>query len=318
MSAWVFGVLAAVTVVVVGALGLVLWMVLQNARQQTRLRARVAPTMTATGDAAGDADDGAASGGGLVEHVAKSGKVIEGWVDPENESAKLLLQAGYRGPQARIGWYAFQGAVPLVAGALVVAYWLLGADHPQKYLYLLMAGFVAFALSLLIPRWVLRSLSEGRRARIRGEVPLFVHLLILLFEAGLSTRQAIASLVREGGGVLPELGREFEIVLRSIDAGADTDSTLKALSDLLEVEELSSVLSVLRQVDRFGGEVREPLLETLAVLEERRSLTLREKVNHLSGRMTVVMVLFFFPALLIFVAGPAFMSIIKALGDVAG
>ena len=98
MSAWVFGVLAAVTVVVVGALGLVLWMVLQNARQQTRLRARVAPTMTATGDAAGDADDGAASGGGLVEHVAKSGKVIEGWVDPENESAKLLLQAGYRGP----------------------------------------------------------------------------------------------------------------------------------------------------------------------------------------------------------------------------
>ncbi|GEM_PF-284588 len=314
MSAWVFGVLAAVTVVVVGALGLVLWMVLQNARQQTRLRARVAPTMTATGDAA----DGAVSGGGLVEHVAKSGKVIEGWVDPENESAKLLLQAGYRSSQARIGWYAFQGAVPLVAGALVVAYWLLGPDHPQKYLYLLMAGFVAFALSLLIPRWVLRSLSEGRRARIRGEVPLFVHLLILLFEAGLSTRQAIASLVREGGGVLPELGREFEIVLRSIDAGADTDSTLKALSDLLEVEELSSVLSVLRQVDRFGGEVREPLLETLAVLEERRSLTLREKVNHLSGRMTVVMVLFFFPALLIFVAGPAFMSIIKALGDVAG
>ena len=130
--------------------------------------------------------------------------------------------------------------------------------------------------------------------------------------------RSIASLVQEGGGVLPELGREFAIVLRSIDAGADTDATLKALSDLLEVEELSSVLSVLRQVDRFGGEVREPLLETLAVLEERRSLTLREKVNHLSGRMTVVMVLFFFPALLIFVAGPAFMSIIKALGDVAG
>lgn len=86
----------------------------------------------------------------------------------------------------------------------------------------------------------------------------------------------------------------------------------------MDVEELSTVLAVLRQVDRFGGEVREPLLEALSVLEERRSLTLREKVNLLSGRMTVVMVLFFFPALLIFVAGPAFMSIIKALGDVAG
>lgn len=314
MSALIFGVLAAVTVLVIGALGLVLWMVLQSSRQQAHLRARISPTMTAV-EAAEEIDPGSAR---LIDRVAKSGKVIEGWVDPENESAKLLLQAGYRSQQARIGWYAFQGAVPLVGGALVIAYWLLGADHPQKYLYLLMAAFVAFAFSLLIPRWLLRSLSEGRRARLRAEVPLFVHLLILLFEAGLSTRQAIASLVREGGGVLPELGREFEILLRSIDAGADTDSTLKALGNLLEVEELSTVLSVLRQVDRFGGEIREPLLETLAVLEERRSLTLREKVNLLSGRMTVVMVMFFFPALLIFVAGPAFMSIIKALGDVAG
>ena len=107
--------------------------------------------------------------------------------------------------------------------------------------------------------------------------------------------------------------------LRSVeDAGADTDESLKALGKLMDVEELSTVLAVLRQVDRFGGEVREPLLEALSVLEERRSLTLREKVNLLSGRMTVVMVLFFFPALLVFVAGPAFVSIMKVLGDVGG
>jgi len=56
--------------------------------------------------------------------------------------------------------------------------------------------------------------------------------------------------------------------------------------------------------------------EGLSVLEERRGLDMREKVNLMSGRMTVVMVLFFFPALLIFVAGPAFMSILRALADV--
>lgn len=314
MSALIFGALATLTVLVIGALGLVLWMVLQGSRQRAHLRARVAPSMTAT------EMDGSANAApqGLIERVAKSGKAIEGWVDPENESARLMLQAGWRSAQAKVAWYSFQGAVPLVGILLVIAYWLLGGDHPQKYLYLLGGSFVAFAFSVLIPRWVLRGAAEGRRSRLRAEVPLFVHLLILLFEAGLSTRQAIASIVREGGGVLPELGREFEILLRSIDAGADTDESLKALGNLMEVEELSTILSVLRQVDRFGGEVREPLLEALTVLEERRSLTLREKVNLLSGRMTVVMVLFFFPALLIFVAGPAFMSIIKALGDVAG
>ncbi len=54
------------------------------------------------------------------------------------------------------------------------------------------------------------------------------------------------------------------------------------------------------------------------MIEERRSLDLRERVNVMSGRMTVVMVLFFFPALLIFVAGPAFVSVLRALGEISG
>jgi tight adherence protein C len=37
-----------------------------------------------------------------------------------------------------------------------------------------------------------------------------------------------------------------------------------------------------------------------------------------AGRMTVVMVLFFFPALLILVAGPAVLSILRAMAQVGG
>ena len=124
--------------------------------------------------------------------------------------------------------------------------------------------------------------------------------------------------MREGRGTLPELNRELAVVIRQLEAGADSAEVLRNLEEALEVSELSNVLAVLRQVDRYGGEVRGPLLEALEVLEERRSMTMREKVNHISGRMTVVMVLFFFPALLVFVAGPAFVSIMKVLGDVGG
>src|SRR3546814_12249478 len=88
--------------------------------------------------------------------------------------------------------------------------------------------------------------------------------------------------------------------------------------DVLEVEDLTTVLGVLRQVDRYGGELREPLLETMQIIEERRGFELREKVNLMTGRMTVVMVLFFFPALLIFIAGPVFMAIITAMDHVNG
>ena len=108
------------------------------------------------------------------------------------------------------------------------------------------------------------------------------------------------------------------MLLRQLEAGADTSVVLKSLGDAMDVGDLTTVLGVLRQIDRYGGEVREPLLETLKILEERRTMDMRERVNILSGRMTVVMVAFFFPALLIFVAGPAFLSIIRALAQVNG
>ncbi len=251
----------------------------------------------------------------LLQAMVRSGKSLESMVDEEGESARLLLQAGWRSASARIAWYTFQTVLPLVMAGLVLAFWLLGPAE-KKLMYTALSAFAAAALSFLVPRWVLRSAASSRQNRIKREVPLFIHLLAMLFDAGLSTRQAFASLVRDSRGVLPELGREFEILLRQIEAGSDMSESLKNLGDLLAVSDLVSVLGVLRQVDRYGGEIRQPLMEVLSVLEERRTLDAREKVNLISGRMTVVMVLFFFPALMIFVAGPAFSSIIKALGDV--
>ncbi len=253
---------------------------------------------------------------GLLALLVRSGRWLERRLDPDNESSRLLAQAGWRSAAQQGIWHAFQAVCPLAAVVFSVALWTF-AVPPLKPLVVLLYGVMALILSILAPRWVLRSAAESRRTHIRQEVPLFIHLLVLLFEAGLSTRQALASLVREGRGVLPTLGEEFARVLRSLDAGGDTGEALRGMGNALEVSDLNGVLAVLRQVDRYGGEVREPLLDTLAIIEERNSLDLRERINRMSGRMTVVMVMFFFPALLIFVAGPAFVSILKALGEAA-
>lgn len=247
---------------------------------------------------------------------ARGGQRLEKLGEDGGEINRLLLQAGWRGARSRLLFYAFRSGLLLLAAALAVGLWLFGDGIKPllKPIYI----FGLLALGFLVPLWVLRGAAASRRARMSREVPLFVHLLVLLFEAGLSTRQAFASLVREGRGVLPELGQEFEGVLRQLEAGGDIADVLSGLGKSLDVPDLDGVLGVLRQVDKYGGEIREPLLEALAVLEERRSLDLREKVNLISGRMTVVMVLFFFPALLIFVAGPAVLAIMRAMADASG
>jgi tight adherence protein C len=313
MNPALFGIAASLVLLLIAGAVIALLLIFTQSSQQKKLQSRVAPTAKAREEFSDDAGSS-----NLLKNFARQGKAIEGWVDADNESARLLVQAGWRSNESRVLWYAFQAGLPVLMIVAVLILWLLGPAKFGHVLYLLMALFTAGALSFLMPRWILRGVAARRRARIKNEVPLFIHLLVLLFEAGLSSRQAFASLVREGGGVLRELSREFELVLRQLEAGGDTAQVLKNLGDSLQVEDLTSVLGILRQMDRYGGEVREPLIETLKVLEERRGLDMRERVNLLSGRMTAVMVLFFFPALLIFVAGPAFISIIRALGHING
>lgn len=285
-------------------IGLLLMSALAGRRIQ-RLEARVTGLDTV--------DDGDAGHGMLLSQLARGGRRVEQWMDTQDETARLFVQAGWRQPQSRVLFYATQSGLPLAGATGVIAAWASGASGWSVGEFA-MAMFAAVAIALLLPKYLLKRRAERRRRRMRHEVPMFIHLLMLLFEAGLSTRQALQSLIREAQGVLPVLNDEMAIVLRQIEAGGDTAQILKQLGATMEVGELETVLSVLRQADRYGGELREPLSEALAVMEERRVFEMREAVNRLSGRMTVVMVLFFLPALLIFVAGPPFVSIFRVLG----
>lgn len=293
-----------VLVLAVAAVGLLVF--------YSRIERRVQQRLTG-GEVAMPDDFGEPGQRPFLQSIARQGRVIEQLVDTKGETARLLMQAGWRDTQLRLLYYVFQAVVPLVLlGATAFAWLAIGGKFFSPPLIYIVV-FAALALSMLIPIRVLRGFANRRRKRIQAEVPLFVHLLVLLYDAGLTTRQAFANLVREGGGVLPELGREVQLALRQIEAGAEISDVLRTMGDVLDVGDLTTILGVLRQVDRYGGEVREPLLDSLAVIEERRGLDLREMVNLMSGRMTVVMVLFFLPALLIFTAGPAFTAIIRAL-----
>jgi tight adherence protein C len=254
------------------------------------------------------------SAGAWWQQLAEGGRGMERWFEDDVGIDLLLVRAGWRDARARTAYYLLQIGLP----ALLFAFVLLLALTRGLGLQATLLGVMLVIIGLLLPRWLLRRLVAERQRRMRAEVPLFVNLMMLLLEAGLSTRQALHSLVRDGGGVLPELGAEFRLALRQIDAGGDLGDVLASMSQVLDVPELSGVLGVLRQVERYGGEVREPLQAALTVMQERRGLDLRERVNLLAGRMTVVMVLFFFPALMLCVAGPAFSSIFRALRQVMG
>ncbi|MEX0615188.1 MAG: type II secretion system F family protein [Methylophaga sp.] len=247
---------------------------------------------------------------GMVRRMAQSR--LMRWLPKieHPETIQLLKQAGWYTAGGRIAYYLSNWIMPAVLVLLVLIYVLASGNLSKEVIAQL---FIAGAVGYLLPKNILRRFAKNRRAKLSREIPTAVHLLRMLFDAGLSTEHALRVLQTEGKLLAPELAKELSTVLRQIDTGLDPADALSEMATPLAVNELNDTVAILKQVSRHGGNIRETLIKFAQLMEDRQLSALREYVNVLSGKMSVVMMVFLFPALLIFLAGPGFMALAKGL-----
>jgi len=289
-----------------GALFALSWIA---ARRRTRAREQLLGRIATAVDEGGFALQGI---GGFLGRLGARRLQNRTGAELDAEVPLLLARAGLRQREFLAVYYGAQALLPLAGMGLVALSWLVtpGAGFSMR---LFMALFVAFAVGYLAPKYVLRALARARQKKITEQVPVFVHLLRILFDAGLSLDQSLLVIATENRDVLPELSEELRLVIRQIGSGADRADALGELARTMDVPALNDMVALMRQIDRYGGAIQEPLSNFSRLLEERRRAELQEVVSKLSAKMTIVMVLFLFPALLAFLGGPGLIAIMQAL-----
>ncbi|TNE75347.1 MAG: type II secretion system F family protein [Gammaproteobacteria bacterium] len=240
---------------------------------------------------------------------------IDLWAEKiDSEVPPLLDQLGWRRGGKRTLFVAAQFGVPLLAfGVLVfqLFYTDTGADSVLPVLFVAGMGF-------LLPKRLLVAAVKRRKARLGDEVSTLISMLRMLFEVGMTVEQALRVLMSEGKHILPEFSSELRWVFIRVDAGLDLGTELREMASLLNVVEVSDCVTILDQLLRQGGGAMASLLALKNLLDDRRMTSLQEKVSKLSAKMSAVMVAFLFPALLIVLAGPGFVAVFRALGDLGG
>ncbi len=171
---------------------------------------------------------------------------------------------------------------------------------------------VGFVIGYILPRSTLRVLAERRQKAIKEEMPIVLNLMRLLFDAGLSLEHTLKAISEQARQITPHLASEFAWVLSRIQHGQERGDAMDEMAKRNDVGELSETVAMLKQASRYGGNLRESLLRYLRLLEDRRLTDLKDKVGKLSANMSIVMMLFLFPALLIFLAGPGMIAIKNA------
>lgn len=246
----------------------------------------------------------------IQQQIAKVG---QRWIDTglgrrivTEEDRKLLEECGYYGEHARTMF----GGTRIVLPPLLA---VIGALNASSILFVFVWGMVGFALGYLGPKWLLGRRKENRRRRVDDELPVMVDMLRLLQGVGLSIDQSLQVIANEFHSMLPVLAGEFGRANQQFASGRPREQTLLRIAKLFDNEDLKGLITLLTQVDRFGGAVQEPLRQFGGRLQESRRAWLKERVGKLTVKMTVIMVLTLLPALLIVTAGPGFTSVIRSL-----
>jgi tight adherence protein C len=224
-----------------------------------------------------------------------------------DEIEVLLRQAALADDRYRSVIYASLWLIPLLGMALGLLY----ATVNQKSLMTPLT--VGFVMGYILPRSTLRILAERRQKAIKEEMPIVLNLMRLLFDAGLSLEHALKAISEQARQITPNLASEFAWVLARIQHGQERGDALDEMAKRNNVDELSETVAMLKQASRYGGNLRDSLLRYIRLLEDRRLTDLRDKVGKLSANMSIVMMVFLFPALLIFLAGPGMIALKKAL-----
>ncbi|MNP31181.1 hypothetical protein D3C76_1242910 [compost metagenome] len=80
------------------------------------------------------------------------------------------------------------------------------------------------------------------------------------------------------------------------------------------MDEFIDTCVILQQLLVQGSGAMKSLLALKDLLDDRRLTRMQERVSKMSAKMSAVMMVFLFPALLIVLAGPGFSALTRALG----
>lgn len=223
----------------------------------------------------------------------------------EELSHKLRL-AGYIGVTAHVTVLMF-AALLVIGGGMAAA--MLAQLSGETLLRSVLFGLMAGAVLLVMLLAALRNRIQMRARRMENSIEMVIQVTRMLWSTGMTLETLFRHLVDHLADVAPDAMREVEVALARIRSGQEREDVLEAAADNQPYAGLADYFRLLAQVSATGGRSSEALLTLGELLRDGRRIRMQEKMTKVSAKMSLVMMLFFFPALLIILAGPAFVSL---------
>lgn len=221
-----------------------------------------------------------------------------------------MLFAGFRSQHAVSVYLGIRMGLCLIMPPLLMLTPLHQRVQGPLYILALVGSACA---GFMLPSFWLDSVIRRRRAKIVRELPDVLDLLVIAVEAGLGLDAAIRRVAKEVRISSPLLSNELNLVSLELKAGIPRQMALKNLAARCGVDEVSSLVTMLVQADRFGVSVGRSLRVHSDTVRTKRRQKLEEAAAKVPLKLLFPVLFLIFPAIMFVMAGPAIIKVTESI-----
>lgn len=183
----------------------------------------------------------------------------------------------------------------------------------------LLGGLLVGVACNLVPELVVTRVAARRVWRIQTALPDAMDLLIVCLEAGLTFERALRRTVSDLRAFRPALADELgQASLDMRIHGLNRQEALSRVAQRLDLQSLKDLTTTVAQSERQGTPAADALRRLSSSVRVEMLTGMQAKMARLPVYLILPSMVFLLPGLLVIVAGPAFVKLIRDLGAVGG
>jgi len=246
--------------------------------------------------------------------VTKITKPLHGILSPSDAAGQKkaktrLMQGGFRTQKSYRIYFALKLVLACLLPLLFMLRGMFYVFTPQILLVCLVLAIVGY----FIPAVVLSLIIQKRQEGILKAMPDALDLMVICVESGLGLDMTFKRVGDELRPLNKDLSDEYYMVNREIRAGRPRSESLKNMSLRTGVAEVSNLVTMMNQTSRFGTSMATALRVHADDMRIKRRQIAEEKAAKMAVKLTMPLILFIFPAILVVLLGPAGLKIAKIL-----
>jgi len=220
-----------------------------------------------------------------------------------------LIRAGLRSRQA---YRTFFAAKVVLALLLPIIYLSLGALYTFT-VQTIALSVVFLVVGFFLPDLFVAFLTAKRQELMTKALPDALDLMVVCVEAGLGLDMTFKRVGDEIRSLNKDLSDEFYLTNLEVRAGKSREESFRNMATRTGVSEIHNLMTILSQTSRFGTSVATALRVHADAMRVKRRQVAEEMAAKSGVKLVFPLVLFIFPTLLIVLAGPAALRIVRNL-----